>query len=325
MAWFESVAEAQRRARRVLPKSVYKAILAGAERGQTYQDNLDAFAELGFAPHVAGGGGGAVAGDDGHGRGRLAAGAALPHRRAGRAPGGRARGRPRGGRARRGDGAERLRLERDRGGRRRPTRRRSRSSTGRARGRRSRRASSGRARAGAKGLIITLDWTFTHSRDWGSPTIPSAIDFKTMVDHAPEVLLRPLWLARWLKAGHLPALEVPNVEGAPGFFAAYGEWMGTPPPSWEDLAWLRALWDGAVHAQGRSCASTTRAGPATTSARPRSRVSNHGGNNLDGTPARDPRPGRGGRGRRRSSRWCSTAASAAAATSSRRSRWAPAR
>ena len=55
MAWFESVAEAQRRARRVLPKSVYKAILAGAERGQTYRDNLDAFAELGFAPHVAGG------------------------------------------------------------------------------------------------------------------------------------------------------------------------------------------------------------------------------------------------------------------------------
>src|SRR6476469_7119438 len=55
MAWFESVAQAQRRARRVLPKSVYKAILAGAERGQSYQDNLDAFAELGFAPHVAGG------------------------------------------------------------------------------------------------------------------------------------------------------------------------------------------------------------------------------------------------------------------------------
>src|SRR3954451_13163604 len=55
MPWFESVAEAQRRARRPLPRSVYKAILAGAERGQTYQDNLDAFAELGFAPHVAGG------------------------------------------------------------------------------------------------------------------------------------------------------------------------------------------------------------------------------------------------------------------------------
>src|SRR4051812_6978389 len=54
MAWIESVAEAQRRARRVLPTSVYKAVLAGAERGQTLRDNVEAFAELGFAPHVAG-------------------------------------------------------------------------------------------------------------------------------------------------------------------------------------------------------------------------------------------------------------------------------
>ncbi len=51
--WFESVAEAQRRASRTLPRSVYKAIIAGSERGLTLQDNLAAFGELGFAPHVA--------------------------------------------------------------------------------------------------------------------------------------------------------------------------------------------------------------------------------------------------------------------------------
>src|ERR1700757_3982384 len=53
-AWFESVAEAQRRARKRLPASVYAALLAGAERGQTLEDNVRAFSELGFAPHVAG-------------------------------------------------------------------------------------------------------------------------------------------------------------------------------------------------------------------------------------------------------------------------------
>jgi len=53
-AWFESVAEAQRRARRRLPRSVYGALLAGSERGQTLGDNVAAFAKLGFAPHVAG-------------------------------------------------------------------------------------------------------------------------------------------------------------------------------------------------------------------------------------------------------------------------------
>jgi FMN-dependent dehydrogenase len=52
--WFESVAEAQRRAERRLPSSVYEAIWAGAERGLTLRDNVEAFSELGFAPHVAG-------------------------------------------------------------------------------------------------------------------------------------------------------------------------------------------------------------------------------------------------------------------------------
>ena len=35
------------------PSSVYKAIIAGSERGVTLADNLAAFGELGFAPHVA--------------------------------------------------------------------------------------------------------------------------------------------------------------------------------------------------------------------------------------------------------------------------------
>ena len=52
--WFESVAVAQQRARKRLPASVYAALMAGSERGQTREDNIAAFAELGFAPHVAG-------------------------------------------------------------------------------------------------------------------------------------------------------------------------------------------------------------------------------------------------------------------------------
>src|SRR5215831_12903390 len=52
--WFETVAEAQRRARRRLPRSVYLAVLAGAEAGVTMNDNVRAFSELRFRPHVAG-------------------------------------------------------------------------------------------------------------------------------------------------------------------------------------------------------------------------------------------------------------------------------
>jgi isopentenyl diphosphate isomerase/L-lactate dehydrogenase-like FMN-dependent dehydrogenase len=53
-AWFESVAEAQRRAKRRLPRSVYGALVAGSEQGLTVGDNIGAFSELGFAPTVAG-------------------------------------------------------------------------------------------------------------------------------------------------------------------------------------------------------------------------------------------------------------------------------
>src|SRR5258708_20861662 len=52
--WFETVAVAQRRAKRHLPSSVYRALIAGAENGVTIRDNVAAFSELGFAPHVAG-------------------------------------------------------------------------------------------------------------------------------------------------------------------------------------------------------------------------------------------------------------------------------
>src|ERR1700678_3768400 len=51
--WFETVAVAQRRAKRRLPKSVYGALIAGAEAGVTIRDNVEAFAEIGLAPHVA--------------------------------------------------------------------------------------------------------------------------------------------------------------------------------------------------------------------------------------------------------------------------------
>src|SRR6516162_7952042 len=48
--WFETVAEARRRARRRLPRSVFLALEAGSEKGTTLRDNVAAFSELGLAP-----------------------------------------------------------------------------------------------------------------------------------------------------------------------------------------------------------------------------------------------------------------------------------
>ena len=53
-SWFETVAIAQQRAKKRLPKSSYSALIAGSEKGVTATGNVDAFGELGLAPHVVG-------------------------------------------------------------------------------------------------------------------------------------------------------------------------------------------------------------------------------------------------------------------------------
>jgi pre-mycofactocin synthase len=285
-AWFESVAEAQRRARRILPKSVYMALVAGSESGLTLSDNVAAFGELGFAPHVAGlsserelettvmgqqislpviispTGVQAV-----HPEGEVAVARAAAAR-------GTAIGlssfaskpiedvvasNPRTFFQVYWSGSKEQLLER-----------------------------LDRARAaGAVGLIVTLDWTFSHSRDWGSPRIPEQLNLKAMFDHAPEALMRPRWLLNWVRAGGPPDLSVPNMVprgGAPpSFFGAYGEWMQTKTPSWADLRWLGEQWGGPIMLKGVMRADDARravdAGFTAIS------VSNHGGNNLDSTPA----------------------------------------
>lgn len=283
MAWFESVAEAQRRARRTLPRSVYKAILAGAERGQTLRDNTAAFAELGFAPHVAGSSAvrsqaTSVMGVDLDLPVLLSpTGVQAVHPDAERAVAraATARGTALGLSALASTAIEDIV----------PLCEKTFAQLYWAGSRDAIETRVERARAaGVRGLILTLDWTFSHARDWGSPTIPSQLDVRTMARFAPEVALRPVWLARWVRSGALPDLAVPNVEGAPGFFAAYGEWMATPPPSWADLAWLRGLWDGPFMVKGIMRVDDARRAVGEVGATALS-VSNHGGNNLDGTPA----------------------------------------
>ncbi len=101
------------------------------------------------------------------------------------------------------------------------------------------------------------------------------------------MLARPGWLWSFAKSGHLPDLTTPNMarpgEKPPTFFGAYYEWMQSTLPSWDDVAWLRAQWDGPFMVKGVSRLDDAKRvvdlGASALS------VSNHGGNNLDGTPA----------------------------------------
>jgi len=60
-------------------------------------------------------------------------------------------------------------------------------------------------------------------------------------------------------------------------------WMQSPLPDWDDVAWLRSNWDGPFMVKGVSRVDDAKRvvdlGATALS------VSNHGGNNLDGTPA----------------------------------------
>jgi heme/flavin dehydrogenase (mycofactocin system) len=145
--------------------------------------------------------------------------------------------------------------------------------------------------AGAKGLIATLDWSFSVGRDWGSPEIPEKVDFRTMLRLAPQVGRRPRWVYQFARSGGFPDLTAPNLAppggDAPTFFGAYYDWMTTPPPSWDDVAWMRSTWSelsGTPFMLKGVCRvdDALRAVDAGVDA---ISVSNHGGNTLDGTPA----------------------------------------
>jgi pre-mycofactocin synthase len=284
--WFETVAVAQRRAKRHLPRDVYGALVAGAEAGITSRDNVAAFSELGFAPHVAGlpatrEMATTVMGQDislpvlisptgvqaVHPDGEVAVARAAA-----------ARGTAMGLSSFASKPIEEVIAANPKtffqmywvGGRDEMLARMNRAKE-----------------AGAVGVIVTLDWSFSFGRDWGSPRIPEKITFQEMLRQAPTALSRPAWFAQWLRAGSIPDLTVPNLPvggaAAPTFFGAYGQWMATTPPSWEDVAWLRSQWDGPFMLKGVTRVDDAkRAVDAGVSA---ISVSNHGGNNLDGTPA----------------------------------------
>lgn len=288
--WFESVIEARRRAKKKLPKSVYGALVGGSEAGTTIDENMQAFRDIRWKPHVIGAtpdrametsvmgqpismpvmisptGVQAVTPDGEVDVSRAAA----------------ARGTAMGLSSFASKPIEEVIDANPQtffqvywlGGKEKVLERLERAKA-----------------AGASGVILTTDWSFSMGRDWGSPEIPEKLDPRALVKLAPELVTRPRWSYEWarsvLDTGAMPDLSTPNLVGpgeqGPTFFGAYGEWMGTPPPTWDDIKWVVDNYDGPVMLKGITRVDDARraadAGVTAIS------VSNHGGNNLDGTPA----------------------------------------
>ncbi|MGO1543623.1 MAG: pre-mycofactocin synthase MftD [Gulosibacter sp.] len=283
----ETVADARRRARKRLPKSVYRAVLAGNESGVTLRENVAAFEQIGLVPRVgapnstktdyrttfmnrsmtmplmmspAGAQALHAEGELPVARATAAAGISMGHSNFASSP-----------------YEEIVRANRDAifqlywiGSRDEIAARLERMK-----------------RAGSTALIVTMDAMPWQSRDWGSPAMPAKLDLPSMVRFAPMALSRPAWLASYLARRELPDLTVPNfgdgVGSAPTMMEAFMEWlsMDAPLPTWEDVAWLREQWDGPLMVKGiwhpDDALRAIDVGATAIG------VSNHGGNNLDST------------------------------------------
>lgn len=288
--WFETVAEAQRRAKKRLPKSVYSSLIAGTQAGVTVNDNVNAFSEIEFTPHVIGAQpdrelATTVLGQDLSFPVMISptgVQAVDPDGEVAVARAAAARGTAMGLSSFASHPVEEVTAVNDKiffqiywlGTRDEILHRAMRAKE-----------------AGAKGLIVTTDWVFNTGRDWGSPEIPEKVDFGALLRLAPEIAVKPRYALDWFRDGKLiiPDLTAPNVsraveEPGPTFFGAYGEWISTPPPTWEDLKWLREHWGDAPF-MVKGVTRLDDAKRAVDIGASALSVSNHGGNNLDGTPA----------------------------------------
>ncbi len=287
----ETVEDAHRRAKKILPKDVYTALLAGSDSGATMRGNLSAFEEIGLIPRVgielpsgldmkttfmgqpvdlpvviAPAAAQAMHPDAELGVARAA-------RRAGTAIGlSNFASLPFEDVARENESAfAHVYLSGDR-------------DTVAGRVERFR-------KAGAKGLIFTLDLsggrTARQPRDWGSPVYPDGLNLATMLRYAPMALGNPRWFIRYLRQGKIPGLDAPNMSKADGvvptLVGGLYEWMATPVPTWDDVAWLRELWGGPFMVKGILTPDDARR--AVDAGATAIGVSNHGGNNLDTTPS----------------------------------------
>ena len=215
-AWFETVAEAQRRAKKRLPKArvrrAGRRLRARADASRTTSPPSPSSASRRTSPGLANE---RDLGDDGHGPGHVDAGDDQPDRRAGGAPRRRGRRRPRRRGPRRRDGpVARSPASRSRRSSR-PTRRRSSRCTGSAPATRCSPGWSAPGAAGAVGLIATLDWSFSYGRDWGSPSSRRRSTSRPGRGTRRRCCSGRAGCSTSRRTGKLPDLTVPNMVATP--------------------------------------------------------------------------------------------------------------
>jgi len=136
-------------------------------------------------------------------------------------------------------------------------------------------------------LVITIDTTLIGLREReerGGMNQMLRGSLWSQIPFMPQFLARPRWLTRFLLDGGLP--KMPNIvtadSGALPVSKAHTA-LRRAAFAWEDLRWIRELWRGSIVIKGvltvEDAQRSLDEGAAAVV------VSNHGGRQLDGTPA----------------------------------------
>jgi L-lactate dehydrogenase (cytochrome) len=144
-----------------------------------------------------------------------------------------------------------------------------------------------RARAAQfEALVVTIDTSVAGMRERdvrnGAKQLSSGNPL-AMMPFAPQILSHPGWLFDFLRDGGL--MRFPNVVLADGPMAYEdaASALGESSVTWDDLAWIKDVWQGPLVIKGVQSAEDARRAAACGA--DAIVVSNHGGRQLDGVPA----------------------------------------
>ena len=149
-------------------------------------------------------------------------------------------------------------------------------------------ASMARARqAGFAALVVTIDTPVAGMRERdsrnGMKELMSGGVF-SKIPFLPQILSRPGWLVRFLMDGgvpHLPNVVIPGQGSMP--MVDVGAALASSTVTWQDLRWIREAWSGPIVIKGVLTSEDARR--AIDEGASAIVVSNHGGRQLDHSPA----------------------------------------
>jgi len=138
-------------------------------------------------------------------------------------------------------------------------------------------------KAGFSALVITVDTPVAGMRERDprngmKQLLGSSVLAK--LPFLPEILAHPRWLARFLADGGVPKLENIVLPGqGPMKLIDVGSALAETAVSWDDLKWIRKVWDGPILMKGILTGDDARR--AADEGAVAVIVSNHGGRQLD--------------------------------------------